>query len=123
MFDTYVAASGSVWARQLSNIDLKPVAGLRGRWARYVTPSTDNSGMVFGMGQLDPGEVAGPHAHPEPEIFLVLEGYGEARWDQGGEEHVAELRPGVAFYKIGGIPHRMENLGSGPLTGVFFKVS
>jgi len=123
MFDTHVAASGPVWARHLSDDDLKAVAGMRGRWARYVTPSVDNSGMVFGMGQLDPGEVAGPHAHPEPEIFLVLEGYGEARWDHDGEEHVAELRAGVAFDKIGGIPHRMTNLGPGPLTGVFYKVS
>ncbi len=123
MFDTHVVASGSVWARQLSSDDLRAVTGLKGRWARYVTPSAENSGMVFGMGQLGPGEVAGPHAHPEPEIFFVLEGHGEAHWNEGGEEHIAELRPGVAFYKVGGIPHRMVNLGDGPLTGIFYKVS
>jgi quercetin dioxygenase-like cupin family protein len=123
MFDTRVMASGPVWAQHVSSDDLRAVTGLQGRWVRYVAPSAENSGMVFGMGQLDPGEVAGPHAHPEPEIFLVLEGYGEAHWEEGGQAHVAELRPGVAFYKIGGVPHRMVNLGDGPLTGVFFKVS
>ena len=122
MFDTHVAASGSVWAKRLSGEDLRPVTGLQGLWARYVTPSVENASMVFGMGQLQPGEVSGPHAHPEPEVFFVLEGHGEAHWEEGGQEHVAELRPRVAFYKVGGIPHRMKNTGDTPLTGIFFKV-
>jgi quercetin dioxygenase-like cupin family protein len=123
MFDTHVVASGPVWVRQLNSDDLRAVTGLQGRWARYVTPSAGNAGMVFGLGQLAPGEVSGPHAHPDPEIFLVLEGQGEAHWEEGGEAHSAELRSGVAFYKVGGIPHHMVNSGSEPLTGVFFKVS
>lgn len=123
MFDTRVVASGSVWARPVSSEDLSSVTGLQGRWVRYVSPSAANSGMTFGMGQLGPGEVAGPHSHPEPELFLVLEGHGQAEWEENGSAFTAELRPGVAFYKVGGVPHRMVNLGDQPLTGVFFKVT
>lgn len=79
--------------------------------------------MIFAMGQLQPSEVFGWDEHPEPEIFFVLEGRGEARWRDGGAEHHAELRPGIAFYKVGGVPHQLINLGDTPLTGVGFKVS
>jgi quercetin dioxygenase-like cupin family protein len=88
-----------------------------------VAPAAGNAGMIFGMGQLQPGEVAGPHAHAEPEVFFVLEGRGEARWQEDGETRTAELRPGVAFYKVGGVRHQMANLGDGPLTGIYCKVA
>ncbi len=111
-----------VWARKLTPDTLQPVAGLQGRWKRFVAPKAANRGMIFGMGELQPGEVAGWHEHPEPEVFFVLDGHGEARWQERGSEHRAELHPGVAFFKIGGIPHQMVNRGDIPLRGVFFKV-
>ena len=112
----------AVWVKAITPDILRPVAGLQGRWGRYVTPSLENSGMVFGLGELQPGEVAGWHEHPDPEIFFVLEGSGEALWRQDGLEHRAPLRPGTAFFKVGGIPHQMRNLGSSPLRGVYFKI-
>ncbi len=113
----------TVWVRAVSEGDLQPVAGLQGLWKRYVSPEGANGGMIFGMGSLQPGEVAGWHEHPESEIFFVLSGQGEARWREDGQERRAELRPGVAFFKVGHIPHQMVNTGDAPLTGVFFKVA
>ena len=115
--------SNVAWVKTVSPQDLGPLAGLQGKWGRYLKPSTDSRGMIFGLGQLEKGEVAGWHDHPEPELFFVLEGRGEARWNEGGQEHRADLLPGVAFYKNGGIPHQMVNLGDTPLRGVFFKVA
>ncbi|MCI0478864.1 MAG: cupin domain-containing protein [Anaerolineales bacterium] len=115
--------SDIVWVKELTPDALAPVTGLQGRWHRWVTPTEENRGMIFAMGQLLPNEVAGWHVHPEPEVFFVLEGRGEARWREGEEEHHAELRPGVAFYKIGGVPHQMINLGSTPLIGIALKVA
>jgi quercetin dioxygenase-like cupin family protein len=115
-------AADTVWAKVITPDTLAPVAGLEGRWKRWVAPTPANLGMIFGMGELAPGEVAGWHEHPEPEIFLVLEGHGEALWRDGEAEQRAELRPGVAFFKVGHVPHQMRNLGASPLRGVFFKV-
>ncbi len=111
-----------VWVKKIASEELGQVPDLQGRWRRWVVPTKDNGGIIFGMGRLQPGEVAGWHVHPDPEIFFVLEGIGEARWQEGNAEHVAELRPGFAFYKVGGVSHQMLNLGNSPLTGVFFKV-
>jgi quercetin dioxygenase-like cupin family protein len=113
----------SAWVKTVSSKDLAPLAGLQGRWGRYLKPSAESRGMIFGLGELLEGEVAGWHEHPEPELFFVLEGRGEARWKADGQERRAELVPGVAFYKHGGISHQMVNLGSQPLRGVFFKVA
>jgi quercetin dioxygenase-like cupin family protein len=118
-----VSMSNTVWVQKVSSDELEPVPGLEGTWHRWLNPSTENRAMVFGMGQLLPNEVAGWHEHPEPEIFFVLEGQGEARWKEGGREQRAALLPGVAFFKVGGISHQMVNLGTVPLKGVFFKVA
>lgn len=115
--------SDTVWVQVISPETLAPLEGLQGRWKRFVTPTRENRGMIFAMGQLQPGEVAGWHAHPEPEIFFVLEGRGEARWREGEVEQRAELKPGIAFYKIGNVPHQMVNLGDTPFTGIALKVS
>jgi quercetin dioxygenase-like cupin family protein len=115
--------SDTIWVKKISPDELAPVSGLQGTWHRWVDPSAENRAMVFGMGQLMPNEVAGWHEHPEPEIFFVIEGHGEARWKEGGREERAVLSPGVAFFKVGGIPHQMVNLGTEPLRGIFFKVA
>ncbi len=115
--------SDTVWVKELIPGALMPIAELQGRWHRWVTPTRENRGMIFVMGQLQPGEVAGWHEHPEPEVFFVLEGYGEARWREGEREQRAALYPGVAFYKIGGVPHQMVNQGNVPLIGIAFKVA
>lgn len=78
--------------------------------------------MIFGMGELQPGEVAGWHEHPEPELFYVLEGDVEVRWREQESERRAELKPGMAFFKVGGVPHQMVNSSNSPMRGLFFKV-
>jgi quercetin dioxygenase-like cupin family protein len=112
-----------VWVKEVTPDVLRPVEGLQGRWGRLVQASAENGGMIFGLGELLPGDVAGWHEHPDPEIFFVLEGAGEALWRLNGTERQAPLRPGVAFFKIGGIPHQMRNTGTGPLRGVYFKIA
>ncbi len=77
--------------------------------------------MIFGMGRLEPGEEVG-HAHDEEELFYVLSGHGEATWEEDGETHRAELKPGVAFYKTSHVYHTMRNMGQEPLVGLAFKV-
>jgi len=111
-----------VWVKEVTRDILRPFPGLQGLWGRLLAPSRENQGMIFGMGELQPGEDSGWHEHPEPELFFVLEGIGEAQWRQDGTEHCASLRPGVAFFKVGGIPHQMRNPGIVPFRGVVFKI-
>ncbi len=115
--------SESVWVKSVSIDDLMPVPQLQGIWHRYVDAQPTNSGMIFGMGAIMPGEAAGWHSHPEAEIFFVLTGEGEARWREDDEDYHAELRPGAAFYKVGNVAHQMVNTGDSPLTGVYFKLA
>ena len=114
----------NVWVGEVSADGLAEHPELEGRWHRFVGPTADNRGLTFGMGELEPGEVAGWHTHLEPEVFFVLEGTGEARWEEEADGEVVTdvLAPGRAFYKVGGVPHQMVNTGEVPLRGVFFKV-
>jgi quercetin dioxygenase-like cupin family protein len=112
----------AAWVKAVVHEDLQPMTGIEGRWRRLVSPCAENRGLIFGMGELAPHQSMGWHQHPEPEIFFVLEGEGEARWTERGEESTAPLYPGTAFYKVGGVPHTMVNRGDVPLRGVVFKV-
>jgi quercetin dioxygenase-like cupin family protein len=78
--------------------------------------------MVFGMGQLAPGEAAGWHEHPEPELFYVLEGTALGEWRDDDVIHQQRLVPGKAFFKAGWVPHRMTNDGPELFRGLFFKL-
>lgn len=111
-----------VWVKTLDRGELEKIEWLEGRWKRWLAPTKESGGMIFGMGELEPGQVAAWHEHPEPEIFFVLEGQGEALWKEEGQERRAELKSGCAFFKVGGVPHQMMNTGTSPLTGIFFKV-
>ena len=112
----------TVWVKTISTEGLAPSPKFGGLWRRWITPSRANGGLIVALGELRPGEDMGWHAHPEAEVFYVLEGIAEARWKEGDEEHLAELRPGMAFYKIGGIPHQMNNIGPSPFRGLGIKV-
>jgi mannose-6-phosphate isomerase-like protein (cupin superfamily) len=110
------------WVKEIREDELAPVAMMaQGTWKRYVSVEDDGRGMIFGMGRLEPGEEVG-HAHDEEELFYVLSGHGEATWEQDGETHRAELKPGVAFYKTSHVYHTMRNIGQEPLVGLAFKV-
>jgi quercetin dioxygenase-like cupin family protein len=112
-----------VWVKHITQEGLSPIKGIRGRWRRWITPTGENRGMIVAVGRLEPGEAMGWHAHAEPEVFYVLEGNGQARWKEGAVEGNAELVPGVAFYKVGGVSHQMVNTGKTPLVGLAFKVA
>ena len=112
----------TAWVKEIREDELAPVVMMaQGTWKRYVSVEDGGRGMIFGMGRLEPGEEVG-HAHEEEELFYVLSGHGEATWEEDGETHRAELRPGVAFYKIPHIYHSMRNTGDEPLVGLAFKV-
>ena len=113
---------GAAWVGDLPESELREIEWLGGWWKRWITPTEANRGMILGTGRLDPGQVADWHEHEEPEVFFVLEGEGEAHWQVAGQTLSAPLQPGVAFYKIGGIPHRMHPTGDRPLKGVVFKI-
>jgi quercetin dioxygenase-like cupin family protein len=114
--------SERVWVRSLHQVALSSQPGIKGSFGRLIQPSVENGGLVMGKGVLPPGCYMGWHAHPEPEVFLVLEGEGEASWEEGGQRRTAKLESGSAFFKIGGIEHRMANTGSRDLVGVFVKI-
>ena len=115
--------SEKVWVRSLHEVTLSSQPGIKGNFGRLIQPSAENSGLVMGKGVLPPGCDMGWHAHSEPEVFFVLEGEGEASWDEGGQRNTAKLEPGSAFFKVGGINHRMANTGSRDLVGVFVKIA
>ncbi len=114
--------SHQAWARELKIEDLAPSSKFKGLWRRYVEPSGGSRGLIFAMGMLQPGEDAGWHAHPEEEVFFVVSGRGRALWREGDLLLEADLHPGMAFYKQGGVPHQLECIGSEPLVGVACKV-
>ncbi len=111
-----------IWVKPISNAELQPRNDLEGMWKRWVEPVDGNRGMIWGKGELQPGQSAGWHAHPEPELFYVLEGEGKAYWKKNDGIESADLVPRTAFFKHGGIEHRMECTGSSPLRGLFFKI-
>ena len=113
----------TAWVREISEDGLAPSAIMPqgGKWKRYVSQEPDGRGMIFGLGRLEPGEEAG-HSHAEEELFYVLKGRGEAIWEEDGEIHRTELKPGVAFYKTSDVYHKMCNTGDEPLVGLAFKV-
>ena len=110
------------WVKSIDEAPLKEVAMIRGRWGRMVELTGDGeSGLILAVGRMEPGTVAGWHDHPEDEVFLVFQGRGKVRWRIGDQEFEAEVGPGSAFFKRGGIPHNMEVTGDETLVGVGVK--
>ncbi|MBO3841811.1 MAG: cupin domain-containing protein [Candidatus Brockarchaeota archaeon] len=73
----------------------------------------------FGLIQVPPAGVFGPHEHPErEEIYYVLSGSGMLI--VGGEEIPA--REGLALYVSGEEPHGLRNQGEEQLIVVFVTV-
>lgn len=109
------------WARPLDEADLESGLAPVGKWKRYVAAVPGGRGMVFGLGSMAPGEEL-THAHVEEEVFFVLDGEGEAVWEENGETHTAPLKKGVAFYKTSHVPHTIRCSGPRNLVGVYCKV-
>ena len=114
---------GKAWAKRLAASELNELDWVQGLWKRWIEPTKENRGMVFAMGMLLEGQTADWHQHVEQEVLFDLEGEGEARWKAGEKIPSAELKPGVAFYKVGGVPHLMRQSGKRPLRGVVFKIA
>ena len=110
------------WAVQLKEEDLA-VSTLApvGKWKRYTAGGPGTRGMIFGLGSFGPGEEL-THEHIEEEVFFVIDGEGEAAWEEGGRKHTAPLRKGVAFYKTSHVPHTIRCTRPGRLLGVYCKV-
>lgn len=64
--------------------------------------------------QLDPGTDYGAHAHPHPEVYIILSGTAECRW--GEETFIAE--PGTVTHCPPNVPHAMRVIGSEPLRAI-----
>ena len=112
-----------VWVKEYKDDELSPVAGIAGRFKRYVDSCDTGERLIHGLGRLEPGEDMGWHSHPEEEAFFVISGQGLVRWKENDEIHEAEVYPYCTFYKVGGVPHQMVNTGTEPLIGVVTKVS
>ncbi len=112
MVKAYVVDAASTPFRTAPHLD--------GRWKRIVTDT--EKGLVIGMGELEPGQRAPWHAHPEEEVFFLLEGQGVVRWRDGEQVQEAILTPGCAFYKAPHVEHEMENPGPKRFAGLFVKV-
>jgi quercetin dioxygenase-like cupin family protein len=88
------------------------------RWKTLVgeEPGVPLADVRMGLLTLDPGGYYPAHAHPAPEIYLVLS--GAAEWTVGEETFCAEA--GTAIYHAPNIPHRMVNNGQAPLQAVWW---
>lgn len=73
----------------------------------------------FGIIEVPPGGVFGPHTHPErEEIYYVLSNSGSVI--MGDEETPA--KEGLTLYVSGEDPHGMRNQGDEPLLVMFITV-
>jgi quercetin dioxygenase-like cupin family protein len=115
--------SNEVWVKNIAELEMKAAPGIQGRFGRLIEPGAANGRMAVGKGVIPVGIDMGWHAHPEPEVFIVLLGQGEASWEKDGVIIHDKLLPGTAFYKDGGVRHRMANTGAVDLTGIFLKIA
>ena len=73
----------------------------------------------FGLIEVPPGGVFGPHKHPErEEIYYVLSNSGSI---VVGDEEIP-AREGLTLYVSGEDPHGMKNQGDEPLLVIFITV-
>lgn len=74
--------------------------------------------LVVGSLELKPGQSPHPpHAHPEEEIMLITEGYGEISL----EGRVTKVGPGTVMYAGSNRTHGIVNTSDAPLTFFYFK--
>jgi len=74
-------------------------------------PDQDISVSAF---QLDPGTHYGRHAHPHPEVYIILSGTAECEW--GDETFTAAA--GTVTHCPPGTAHAMRVTGSEPLRAI-----
>ena len=75
------------------------------RWQRIVGPD-DSEDLIFGVGELDPGEFHLLHYHEDAaECYFVLEGQGKFRVD----DEVIDGTPGTGIYMPAGSKHAILN--------------
>ncbi len=112
---THISANDLPWSTAASYPEaLQRVV----RWKTLVgqDPGVPVAEVRLGLLELDPGGYYPAHAHPAPEIYLVLS--GAAQWTVGEETFRAEA--GMAIYHAPNVPHRMVNDGPTPLQAVWW---
>ena len=92
-----------------SLLDAMQVKSLIGR--RGDISEQDISVSAF---QLDPGTNYGGHAHPHPEVYIIISGTAECKW--GDETFTAE--PGTVTYCLPNMSHAMRVTSSEPLRAI-----
>ena len=90
----------------LKAMQVKSLIGPRGD-----IPEQDISVSAF---QLDPGTEYGGHAHPHPEVYIIISGTAECEW--GDETFTAE--PGTVTYCLPNMSHAMRVTSSEPLRAI-----
>ena len=90
----------------LKAMQVKSLIGPRGDIA-----AQDISVSAF---QLDPGTEYGGHAHPHPEVYIIISGTAECEW--GDETFTAE--PGTVTYCLPNMSHAMRVTSSEPLRAI-----
>ena len=75
------------------------------------TGAIQENDIGVSMLQLDPGTYYGGHAHPQPEIYIVLSGTAEFEW--GDETFTAEA--GTVTYCPPNLSHAMRVTSKEPL--------
>ncbi len=79
------------------------------------------SGVACFTLTLQPGATRQPHLHTNAsEISYIASGRARVGlMGPGGQQHLFELGPGEMAFQPMGWPHWMENIGDGPLVGIF----
>jgi quercetin dioxygenase-like cupin family protein len=101
-----------VLVRTLEETPVEGIAGTGGI-KRIITKAATGMDITFSVGQLDPGEGHGWHAHEiQDEALYILDGFGTIYLEEG--EEIA-YRPGMAIVIPAKTRHQNRNTGSKPV--------
>lgn len=92
-------------------------ASASGRPAAQATVQVDNDVVRVTEWSFAPGATTGRHRH-EYDYVVVPMATGRLRILVGGDESIAELATGQAYYRTAGVEHEVFNANDGDFTFV-----